>query len=74
MAEQVRPFGKKVYDLAYIDPDICTGCGYCTMFCMMQCIHLQPDGLYAVDADQCIGCRHCKVNCFNEAIRLISLK
>ena len=44
MYDPAHPFGKKRYDRAIIDPVSCTGCGYCTMFCVMDCILLQPDG------------------------------
>ena len=57
MYDPAHPFGKKRYDRAIIDPVSCTGCGYCTMFCVMDCILLQPDGFYTVDLDRCIGCR-----------------
>ena len=40
----------------------------------MECIELQPDGLYAVNSERCIGCRSCKVNCFNDAITMIQPK
>ena len=49
----------------------CTGCGYCTLFCVMDCIVLRPDGLYTVDLERCIGCRSCKGNCFYDAITMI---
>ncbi len=52
----------------------CTGCGYCTMFCVMDCILLQPDGFYTVDLDRCIGCRSCKVNCPFEAVIILPPK
>ena len=55
MYDPAHPFGKKRYDRAIIDPVSCTGCGYCTMFCVMDCILLQPDGFYTVDLDRCIG-------------------
>ena len=59
---------------AVIDPVCCTGCGYCTMFCVMDCIVLQPDGLYTVDLEQCIGCRSCKVNCPFDAVTILPPK
>ena len=64
-------FGRKPLQYAVIDPVSCTGCGYCTMFCVMDCIVLQPDGLYTVDLERCIGCRSCKVNCFYGAVTMI---
>ena len=71
MYDPAHPFGKKRYDRAIIDPVSCTGCGYCTMFCVMDCILLQPDGFYTVDLDRCIGCRSCKVNCPFEAVIIL---
>ena len=46
MYDPAHPFGRKRYSRAVIDPVSCTGCGYCTMFCVMDCILLQPDGFY----------------------------
>ena len=74
MAEIIHPFGRKARSLAVIDPDKCTGCGYCAMFCVVKCIYQQPDGLYWVDPERCIGCRSCKVNCFNEAVTILPPK
>ena len=71
MYDPAHPFGRKRFSRAVIDPVCCTGCGYCTMFCVMDCIVLQPDGLYTVDLERCIGCRSCKVNCFYDAITMI---
>ena len=71
MAEIVHPFGRKARALAQVVPISCTGCGLCAMYCLMECILQQPDGIYWVDADKCIGCRACKVNCPSEAIVLL---
>ena len=38
MYDPAHPFGRKRYSRAVIDPVSCTGCGYCTMFCVMDCI------------------------------------
>ena len=40
MYDPAHPFGRKRYSRAVIDPVSCTGCGYCTMFCVMDCIVL----------------------------------
>ena len=48
--------------------------GYCTMFCVMDCIVLRPDGLYTVDLERCIGCRSCKVNCPFDAVTILPPK
>lgn len=72
--EIVHPFGRKARQLAQIHPDYCTGCGWCAMFCVVKCIHQQPDGVYQVDAQRCIGCRSCKVNCFYDAVTMLPPK
>ena len=41
------------------------------MLCVVNCIELQPDGLYTVDQERCIGCKSCYVNCFNEAVTIV---
>ena len=67
----IHPFGEKAHPLAVIDPVSCIGCGYCGMFCLMECIYQRPDGFYEVDPDHCIGCRSCKVNCPWEAVDMV---
>lgn len=75
MAQQiVHPFGRKARELAIIDPVSCTGCGYCPMFCLMECIYQQPDGFWAVDQEHCVGCRACKVNCPWDAVTILPPK
>ena len=74
MTDPAHPFGRKAIQLAVIDEVSCTGCGYCTMFCVMDCILLQPDGFYTVGLDRCIGCRACKVNRPLEAVILLPPK
>ena len=70
----VHPFGRKAHSLAIIDPVSCIGCGYCGMFCLMECIYQRPDGFYEVDQDHCVGCRACKVNCPWEAVTMLPPK
>ena len=74
MYDPAHPFGRKARALAVIDPVSCTGCGYCAMFCVMDCILLQEDGQYRVDEDVCIGCRSCKVNCPFDAVSILPPK
>lgn len=74
MYDPAHPFGRKRCSRAVIDPVNCTGCGYCAMFCVMDCIVLQPDGLYTVDLERCIGCRSCKVNCPFDAVTILPPK
>ena len=38
MYDPTHPFGRKRCSRAVINPVSCTGCGYCTMFCVMDCI------------------------------------
>lgn len=64
-------FGRKPLQYAVIDPVSCTGCGWCAMFCPVECMFQQPDGFYDLDVERCIGCRSCKVNCFYDAITMI---
>ena len=56
---------------AVIDPVSCTGCGWCAMFCPVECMFQRPDGFYDLDVERCIGCRSCRVNCFYDAITMI---
>lgn len=74
MADMIHPFGRKARSLAYIDPEVCIGCGYCTRFCVMDCIHQREDGIYVVDEELCIGCRSCKVNCVWGAVTMLPPK
>ena len=71
MAETIHPFGRKNRQVAYIDPALCTGCGYCARFCTTKCIHQNPDGTYYVDQDFCIACRSCKANCTFGAVTIL---
>lgn len=66
----VHPFGKKKHDRVEIDPITCLGCGYCSIFCVMHCIHQREDGLYEIDQEACIGCRSCRVNCYFDAVHV----
>ena len=71
MEDYAHPFGIKKHQLAVIDPVSCTGCGWCAMFCVVNCIELREDGLYEVDPVRCIGCRGCLGNCFYDAVTMI---
>ena len=39
-------FGRKPLQYAVIDPVSCTGCGWCAMFCPVECMFQRPDGFY----------------------------
>lgn len=71
MEDYAHPFGIKKHQTAVIDPVSCTGCGWCAMFCVVNCIELREDGLYEVDPVRCIGCRGCLGNCFYDAVTMI---
>ena len=71
MGDYLHPFGAQKHPLAVIDPVSCTGCGWCAMFCVVECIKLRRDGLYEVDTEHCIGCRSCLVNCFYDAVKMV---
>ena len=74
MENSAHPFGTKKHPVAKISEVNCTGCGWCAMFCVTNCIYLRQDGLYAVDEEHCINCRSCLVNCFYEAVTMIRPK
>ena len=74
MSDSAHPFGRKARALAVIDPVSCTGCGYCAMFCSMDCIPQREDGFYEVDPEPGIGCRSCKVNCPFDAVSILPPK
>ncbi|MBE6940340.1 MAG: ferredoxin [Ruminococcaceae bacterium] len=71
MYDSAHPFGRKKRADVTIIPDLCTGCGYCPQFCIMDCIIQRPDGLYEIVQEDCIGCRACKVNCPFDAITAV---
>ena len=54
MYDPAHPFGRKAIQLAVIDPVSCTGCGWCAMFCPVECMFQRPDGFYDLDVDKCI--------------------
>ncbi len=53
---------------AWIDPQVCSGCGICMDHCRFDAISMQPEGTYAIDPFQCEGCRLCERVCPEEAI------
>ena len=49
--------------------DTCNACGFCYIFCPIQCIVDDEDGIhYAADMDYCKGCGVCAKECPKDAI------
>ena len=71
MYDPAHPFGVKKHDIPKIHQDLCVGCGWCIVPCIMDCITVQPDGFIKVEEELCIGCRACKVNCYWGAVEMI---
>jgi pyruvate ferredoxin oxidoreductase delta subunit len=47
----------------------CNACGFCYIFCPIQCIVDDEDGIhYAADMDYCKGCGVCAKECPKDAI------
>ena len=49
-----------------VDPELCTGCGYCVPRCQMDARTI-VDGKAIIDLDRCIGCGNCVANCKQHA-------
>ena len=64
--------------IALIDPQRCTGCGWCVAVCPTRVLSLQVPGSQRYgrknavlhDAPGCTGCALCAVRCPFEAIRM----
>lgn len=54
---------------AFIDHNICEGCGECAAVCRFDAIH-EIEGLYQVDPIACDGCAACFYRCPHDAIRM----
>lgn len=59
---------RKGYEIAVVDPDVCTGCGDCQRACQFGAI---MTGKIAKINDNCHGCGVCRNFCPVEAIQLI---
>lgn len=55
--------------VAFIDQDICSGCGTCFTICRFDAI-LEEDGQYLVDPIACDGCAACVYQCPEGAITM----
>ncbi len=58
------------YSRPVFDPDKCTGCGFCEMYCPDTCIIVENKKYYA-DYDYCKGCGICAHECPEEAILMV---
>ena len=54
---------------AYIDPELCTGCGTCFNICQLEAI-IQENSNYKINRMRCIGCGNCASKCPSDAIIL----
>lgn len=55
---------------AYIDPDLCVGCGACAEACPRNCIYEMDEGYYFIADDLCDSCGACIDVCPVEAISM----
>ncbi len=56
---------------AYVDEEICSGCGYCEAVCAYSAVEVDPKTRIArVNEAICKGCGACTVNCPSKAMQL----
>ncbi len=56
---------------AYVDEEICSGCGYCEAICAYSAVEVDPRTKIAkVNEAVCKGCGACAVNCPSKAMQL----
>ncbi len=56
---------------AFVDEEICSGCGYCEVICAYSAIEIDPRSKVAkVNEVVCKGCGACTVNCPSKAMQL----
>jgi Pyruvate/2-oxoacid:ferredoxin oxidoreductase delta subunit len=56
--------------VAWVNEDLCVGCGTCTEFCQFNAISLGAELVAQVEWAECMGCGVCVDKCANEAISL----
>jgi len=56
-----------------VKPDLCTGCGVCSLLCPDGVVYEQADQI-AIDLDFCKGCGICAYECRANAIAMIKEK
>jgi len=67
ISEQQDFWGGKV---AFIDQEICTGCGTCAAVCRFEAVH-ENNSLYQIDPIACDGCAACVYQCPEDAITML---
>ena len=56
---------------AFVDEEVCSGCGYCEAICVYSAVEIDPRNKVAkVNAAICKGCGACVVNCPSKAMQL----
>lgn len=55
---------------AFIDPELCTGCGLCRKICYSEAIR-EDDGIHRVEGELCVGCGLCAGVCPPGAIQYV---
>ncbi len=56
---------------AYVDEEICSGCGYCEITCAYSAVEVDPRNKVArVNEAVCKGCGACGVSCPSKAMQL----
>ncbi|UCH31574.1 MAG: 4Fe-4S binding protein [Candidatus Bathyarchaeota archaeon] len=55
---------------AFVDPEVCIGCGKCLERCQFNAPFLTNE-ISQVDQTRCVGCGLCVVTCPSEAMRLV---
>jgi len=56
---------------AFVDEEVCSGCGYCEAVCAYSAIEINPRSKVAkVNEALCKGCGACTVNCPSKAMQL----
>ena len=56
---------------AYVDEEICSGCGYCEAICAYSAVEVDPKTRIAkVNEAICKGCGACAVNCPSKAMQI----
>ena len=55
-----------------LDPDLCTGCGMCTIVCPHAVFEMVNGKVRIVDIDDCMECGACSNNCRFGAITVKS--